>query len=126
MSGAGRDDSRLTSFQEKTVEKPVDKKLFEELAQTGALKIPPDEAESLLDELNDRLTVIHQLETIPLEDAVRPVVHGNPYPPEIRCELRKDEWIPFAAPAEIIDRAPHSEEGYIVSPDVVHLSLRKH
>ena len=103
--------------------KPVDRKLFDELAKTGALKISPEEAEPLLNELNEQLSVIHQLEAIPLEDAIRPVIHGNPYPPEIRCELREDEWKPFPSPAEIIAQAPVSREGCVVSPDVVHLRL---
>ena len=101
----------------------VSRTLFQELAKTGALNISPEEGEMLRTELNEQLEVIRQLESIPLEETLPPVVHGNPYPSEIRCELREDEWKPFADPAEIIAQAPLSREGYIVSPDVVHIKL---
>ena len=101
----------------------VSRTLFQELAKTGALDLPPEESELLRAGLNEQLEVVRQLESIPLDETLPPVVHGNPYPPEIRCELREDEWRPFADPAEIIAQAPLSREGYIVSPDVVHIKL---
>ena len=101
----------------------VSRNLFQELAKTGALDLTPGEAELLRAELNEQLEVVRQLESIPLDETLPPVIHGNPYPPEIRCELREDEWKPFARPAEITAQAPLSREGYIVSPDVVHIKL---
>lgn len=105
----------------------VDKGLFEKLAKTGALKLTPEECISLRTELNEQFTVIRQLEAIPLEETLRPVVHGNPFPPDIRCGLREDEWKPFDDPAEIISQAPLSRDGYIVSPDIrsEKLEIRK-
>ena len=101
----------------------IDRALFEELTQTGALKISPEEGELLRAELNEQLSVIRQLESIPLSDVHHPVVHGNPYPPEIRCGLREDVRHPFAAPEEILLQAPVSKDGYFVSPDVPHIKL---
>lgn len=101
----------------------VSRTLFHELAKIGALNLTPEESEMLRSELNEQLEVIGQLESIPLDQTLPPVVHGNPYPPEVRCGLREDEWKPFANFSEIIDQAPLSREGYIVSPDVAHIKL---
>ena len=101
----------------------VGRTLFDELAKTGALKIPPGEAEALRAELNAQLEVIRQLNSIPLDAALPPVVHGNPYPPEIRCTLREDEWTPFGNPGEIIAQFPLSREGYAVSPETTTVEL---
>lgn len=101
----------------------VSRTLFQELAKTGALNIPPEEGEMLRAGLNEQLEVIRQLESIPLDETLPPVIHGNPYPLEVRCELREDEWKPFAAPAEVIAQVPLSRDGYIVSPDTVSEKL---
>ena len=101
----------------------VSRTLFQELAKWGALNIPPEEGETLRAELNEQLKMIEQLDAIPLDGELPPVVHGNPYPPEVRCELREDEWIPFSASGEILAQAPLSRDRYIVSPDVVHIKL---
>lgn len=95
----------------------LDLSLLDELAETGRLKLSPEERVSFLAELDEQLDVIRQLDVIPLEKTIRPVIHGNPYPPEIRCELREDEWIPFESPEKIIAQAPLSRDGCIVSPD---------
>ena len=101
----------------------VSRTLFQELAKTGALDLPPEEAELLRAGLNEQLEVVRQLESIPLDEMLLPVIHGNPYPPEVRCELREDEWRPFEHPSEIIAQVPLSRDGYIVSPDTVSEKL---
>jgi Asp-tRNA(Asn)/Glu-tRNA(Gln) amidotransferase C subunit len=63
------------------------------------------------------------LESIPLEDDLPPVIHGNPYPREIQAPLREDIRTPFENSQGIIDQAPHSQDGYFVSPDVPHQKL---
>ena len=80
--------------------------IFNRLVQTAALKLSADEAAQLLADLNDQLKIIRQLEAIPLPQGIDAVIHGNPYPQEIRCELREDEWIPFENTAEITAQAP--------------------
>ncbi len=94
--------------------------VFNRLVQTAALNLKPDEAAQLLVDLNDQLKIIRQLEAIPLPQGLEAVIHGNPYPQEIRCELREDEWIPFENTAEIIAQAPLLRDDHIVSPDVPH------
>lgn len=101
----------------------IDRALFEELAQTGALQMTADESESLRAELNRQLSVIRQLEAVPLSELHHPVIHGNPYPPDIRCELREDIPHPFEVPEEILAQAPVSKDGYFISPDVPHIKL---
>lgn len=94
--------------------------MFFELVQTAAIDLQPDEAEALRNELNRQMVIIRQLESIPLDENIFPVIHGNPYPSEIRCGLRADEWIPFDQPESIVFQAPLSRDGYIISPDVPH------
>ncbi len=101
------------------MEEAVSKTLFCELAKTGALALSPDEGEELRAELNGQLDVLRQLESIPLDESLPPVIHGNPYPPHIRCELRADEWNPFETPEFIIAQAPLVREGFIVSPEII-------
>ena len=98
----------------------IGKSMFAELVQTAAIDLQGHEAEILRKELNSQMEIIRQLETIPLDENIAPVIHGNPYPAEIRCGLRADEWIPFDDPQSIISRAPFSQDGFIVSPDVPH------
>ncbi len=103
----------------------ISRELFEELAQTGEIRFSPEEAEIIRDEMNRQMDIIRQLEAIPLEDDISPVIHGNPYPASVRCPLRADDWIPFSCPDEIIKQVPLSRERYIVSPDVFHQKLQK-
>ena len=98
----------------------ISKEIFNELVRTGRIGMDPEEAETLRFEMNRQMDVIRQLEAIPLEEVVKPVVHGNPYPKEIRCELREDIVKPFDDASVIIAAAPLSRDGYIVSPDVAH------
>ena len=51
------------------------------------------------------------------------VVHGNPYPQEIRIPLREDVWTPFENVDGILAEAPRTQDGYIVAPDVPHQKL---
>ena len=107
------------------MEEIISREVFEELAQTGQITFSQEEAENLRSEMNRQMDIIRQLEAIPLEDNIDPVVHGNPYPASIRCPLRTDDWIPFSCPDEIIAQVPRSRDRYIVSPDVFHQKLRK-
>ena len=101
-------------------ESVITKEAFSALARTAAIELSEEEAEQLRAEMNRQMGIIRQLETIPLDEELAPVIHGNPYPAEIRCELRADEVIPFHNAAEIPTQAPRSKDGYFVSPDVPH------
>ena len=94
--------------------------IFNRLVKTAALKLSVDEASQLLADLNDQLKIIRQLEAIPLEEHIRPVIHGNPYPEAVRCGLREDIPRPFGNSDGIIAQAPSARDRYFVSPDVPH------
>ena len=101
-------------------EQLIDDTLFQNLLQTAALKRSAEEAAILKKELNEQVKIIRQLDSISLSEEIEPVIHGNPYPTQIRCKLRDDISIPFEKAAEITAQTPVVEDGYIVSPDVPH------
>ena len=101
-------------------ESVITKADFAALTRTAAINLSDEEAEQLRMEMNRQMGIIRQLESIPLEEGLAPVIHGNPYPEEIRCELRVDEIHPFDNAARILTQAPRSKDGYFVSPDVPH------
>ena len=105
------------------MDETIDKQIFEELLMTGRISVGPEEEERLRRELNRQMSVIRQLESIPLDEAVRPVIHGNPFPEAIRCGLREDEWKLFDNASGIVEQAPLSGNGYFVSPDVEHQKI---
>lgn len=105
------------------MEEVITKEMFEEFTQVAEVELTPEEAESIRAKMNEQMNVIRELEAIPLEEGVPPVIHGNPYPEIIRAELREDVPIPFENPADIIAQAPRSQDGYIISPDVPHQKL---
>ena len=98
----------------------IEKSLFAELVQTAAIDLLPNEEDVLREELNRQMEIIRQLVVIPMDENISPVIHGNPYPAEIRCELRQDEWLPFTDPQSISSQTPFSKDNFIVSPDVPH------
>lgn len=97
--------------------------LFERLVDLAAFAFDPAEAEYLRQELNNQLKAIHQLEAVPLADDVPLASHGVGYPPESRPELRKDLWVPFENPDEILAQAPQVEDRYLGVPDIPHTKL---
>lgn len=104
-------------------EETITIEMFNEFVQVAELELTPEEAVSIRAKMNEQLVIIHELESIPLEDDLPPVIHGNPYPREIQAPLREDIWTPFENSQGIIDQAPRSQDGYIVSPDVPHQKL---
>ena len=63
-------------------EQMISKEIFETLAKTAAIALSNDEAEKLREEMNRQMDVIRQLEAIPVDETIEPVIHGNPYPAE--------------------------------------------
>ena len=98
----------------------ISQDIFDELVRSAAIELQPEERTELFRELNSQMEIIRQLDAIPLDDMLPPVVHGNPYPPHVRCDLRQDEWIPFDNAAGILAQAPVSKDRCFVSPDVPH------
>ncbi len=101
----------------------IDKRTFETLAAAGGIELTAAEAEDLRREINRQMSVIRQLEAIPLDDDIRPVVHGNPYPEAVRCGLREDIICPFENISGIIGQAPTARDGYFISPDIEHRKI---
>ena len=97
--------------------------LFEHLVELAAFAFDPKEAEYLRRELNNQLNAIHQLEAVPLDEAVPLASHGVPYTPQTSPVLRADEWQPFEDPDEILAQAPQVEDRYFIVPDIPHTEL---
>jgi aspartyl-tRNA(Asn)/glutamyl-tRNA(Gln) amidotransferase subunit C len=101
----------------------INPEVFNHLVLLAALELTPAEAEYLRRELNNQLKAIHELEAIPLNEETPITSHGVPYTPAITPPVREDEWLVYAAPEEIIQQAPQTEDGYIVVPDILHTEL---
>lgn len=92
--------------------------VFQRLVELAALKLTPEEAQYLRQELNNQLVSIEILEGIPIADDVKAASHGVPYPPEHSPDMREDEIIPDPDREAILNQAPELENGYIVVPDI--------
>jgi aspartyl/glutamyl-tRNA(Asn/Gln) amidotransferase C subunit len=97
--------------------------LFEHLVELAAFAFDPEEAEYLRRELNNQLNAIHQLEAVPLDEAVPLGSHGVPYTPQSSPSLRADSWEPFEDTDEILAQAPQVEDRYFIVPDIPHTEL---
>jgi len=102
---------------------PISRQTFDHLVELAALELDEEQAAYLLRELNNQLTAIHELEAIPLDDAIQITSHGVPYTPKSSQPPREDEWQPHPDPTEILAQAPETEGGYIVVPDIPHTTL---
>lgn len=98
--------------------------LFNHLVELAALELTPSEAEYLRRELNNQLKAIHELEAIPLDPNTPVASHGVPYTPETSPAIREDVNIPYPDPANLLNAAPETEDGYIVVPDIPHEKLK--
>jgi aspartyl-tRNA(Asn)/glutamyl-tRNA(Gln) amidotransferase subunit C len=92
--------------------------IFAHLVNLAALELSAEEAEYLRHQLNNQLKAIHELEAIPLDQALPITSHGVPYTTAISQLPREDAWKPFPNPNEILQQAPQFEEGYIIVPDI--------
>ena len=97
--------------------------LFDHLVHLAALELDAEEAQYLLNELNNQLKSIDELEAIPIEADEHITSHGVPYSAEIRAPIREDDWVSCPNPEEILDQAPDTRDGYIVVPDIPHTDL---
>jgi aspartyl-tRNA(Asn)/glutamyl-tRNA(Gln) amidotransferase subunit C len=102
---------------------PITPEIFDHLVQLAALELSAEEAEYIRHQLNNQLKAIHELEAIPLDNAVAITSHGVPYTAETRPAPRPDEWIPYPDVDAILAQAPEVEDRYIVVPDIPHTTL---
>ncbi|MCH7480594.1 MAG: Asp-tRNA(Asn)/Glu-tRNA(Gln) amidotransferase subunit GatC [Chloroflexi bacterium] len=101
----------------------IDIATFNHMVELAALELDEDEADYLRGELNNQLSVIQELEAVPLDDDIAATSHGIPYAAEFSAQLREDKHIPFEDSAALIDQAPETDDGYIVVPDIPHEDL---
>ena len=101
----------------------ITKEVFDHLVDLAALELTEDEAEYLLDQLNNQLSSIKELSQIQVDDNVLPAAHGVPYTSELSAGVRKDEIKKFPFPDDILKGAPHEEDRYFIVPGVKHEDL---
>jgi aspartyl-tRNA(Asn)/glutamyl-tRNA(Gln) amidotransferase subunit C len=102
---------------------PITPELFNHLVQLAALQLNKNEADYLLEQLNNQLKAIEELQSIPVDSDTPLAEHGIPYSPEISPAIRQDEWEMDTDPEEILDQAPELQDGYILVPDIPHMTL---
>ena len=101
----------------------ITKELFDHLVRLAALELDAQESEYLRGQLNNQLKAIHELEAIPLSDDIKITSHGVPYTVLTTPPIRSDEWLPNAAPGDILAQAPETDDNYIIVPDIPHTDL---
>jgi aspartyl-tRNA(Asn)/glutamyl-tRNA(Gln) amidotransferase subunit C len=101
----------------------ITKDIFTKLVSLAALELNLDEGEYLRGQLNKQLLAVHELESIPLSADVPLARHGVPFPVEISPFLRKDTWLPFPDPNEIMEQGPQTSDNYFVVPEIPHTRL---
>lgn len=105
------------------MEEEITPKVFEHLVDLAALELTEKEKEYIRKELNNQLNAVHELQSIPLDNKIKPASHGIIYTPAIRSPIRDDILKPFDEPDKILAQAPKTESRYIVVPDIPHTDL---
>ena len=96
---------------------------FAHLVDLAALELSPQEADYLLQQMNNQLKALHELAAIPLDETSPVTSHGVPYTTAISQLPREDVWHAFSNPEEILAQAPQAEDSYIIVPDIPHTKL---
>lgn len=103
---------------------PITPEIFAHLVDLAALELEPTQAEYLRLQLNHQLKAIRELEAIPLDSGLEITAHGVPYTPQISPAPREDVWKPYPDPQAIIAQSPETDGGYIVVPEIPHITLQ--
>ena len=101
----------------------ISRETFDHLVELAALELGEDESDYLLAELNNQISVIHELEAINIGEDVPPAMHGVPYTPESSPPLRKDNWDACENADAIMEQVPVVDDGFIIVPDIPHITL---
>jgi aspartyl/glutamyl-tRNA(Asn/Gln) amidotransferase C subunit len=101
----------------------INSETFFHLVDLAALELDEAQAEYLRRELNNQLKAIHELEAIPLDESTPASLHGVSYTAENSQPPRADVWKPYPNPAGILALSPQNEDGYIIVPDIPHITL---
>ena len=92
--------------------------IFDKLVGLASLEVGKEEAEYLRQELNNQLSSVAELEAIPLDESVQVSSHGVEYLKENTQEMRADLLDSTKKPEKILAKAPESEDGYFVVPNI--------
>ena len=92
--------------------------IFDKLIGLASLEVGEEEGKYLRQELNNQLSSVAELETIHLDDSVQVSSHGVDYSQEISPKMREDLLDSTKNPEKIIAKAPESEDGYFVVPNI--------
>jgi len=101
----------------------ITQELFDHLVGLASLELSQEEAEYLLQELNNQLKAIDELAAIPLGGEINITTHGVPYTSQISPDARDDQWQACPNPEDILAQAPETRDGYVVVPDIPHTDL---
>ena len=101
----------------------IDSETFSHLVELASFEFEPDQADYLRAELNRQLKTIDELAAVPLDDSLPAEIHGVPYPPENRQNLRSDESATFPDRDLLTGQFPQFEDGYVIVPDIPHQEL---
>jgi len=93
---------------------PIDEKKVREIAHLSRVKITPQEAHSLKQELNGILTWVAELNAI-LTDGVEPLTSAGGAALRMRADVVNDG----GRAADILKNAPKSEDNFFLVPKVI-------
>jgi aspartyl/glutamyl-tRNA(Asn/Gln) amidotransferase C subunit len=97
--------------------------VFDHLVSLAALELNAEQAQYLRQQLNRQLEVIHELESIPLDEEISISSHGVAYKSAIIPALRADEWQPYSNVEELLSQVPELRDRFVVVPDIPHQKL---
>ena len=97
--------------------------LFSHLVDLAALELSAEESDYLLQELNNQLSSIDELESIPITDETKITSHGIPYHKGIIPPARQDQQKSKRFQDAILDQVPETDDRFIVVPDIPHSDL---
>lgn len=101
----------------------ITKEVFEHLVNLAAMELTEDEAEYIMEQLNNQLSSIDELSQIKVEESVQPAAHGVPYSNNLSAGVREDVVNKFPNPDDILAGAPRVEDRYFIVPGVKHENL---
>jgi len=107
-----------------TMDDQISIEVFNRLVELAALELSQEQAAYLHRQLNNQLRAIHELASIPIDNALEANLHGVPYVAAARPALRPDTTKSCEDTAEILSQVPQLENGLIVVPDIQHISLK--
>lgn len=101
----------------------ITREIFDHMALLAALELNDKEAEYLREQLNNQLSAVDELVSIPLQEDLSPASHGVPFSIDKSSGLREDVHSPFLNSDKILDYAPEVDDGHFVVPNIPHEDL---